>query len=480
MGETRTRDNIIFAAILILAVAGNMLTNKNSIIVDIFTIAYGLLILKFFKDDAFKDKLYFLTILFSLLSFTFLFKVKGRYDIYFYFLTVFVYLLYMLKDFRNYNIKELIKNKYVIFLLIFIAYMMMSLLWSADKKLAVKSILNYCIMISLMVVVIDYNRKPGNLEKTIKYIYSMIPAIAVIGLIEITGFRFNIRNHYIDENLYHLNPGFLKKIPTVFFYSPNNYGVFIVLAMTFLFAAMMYTTSRRKRIVSGVLYLMLQINLIFTTSRTAWISLFIIYVFGAVFFAVYKRKRELTWTLGVSLLTLAVFYLISLIPPMWPYYGKFYGTTVPQYGETGSTNVRFTLIVNILEGVILNGNFLGFGAGNVAIYLKNMNNTNGITNPHSLWFEILGDFGLPIFILFCIMYLFIMYELKNIYLKRSSGSLYIVSLLFCFFGFAFLSFAPSSVISFTSFWILMGLGLSAVNSGEEYGNENIDTGKLVP
>lgn len=473
-------ENIIFILFITLSVILNMLTNKNSPIIALFALFYGLLILKIFKDDSMKDKIYFLTILFSFLSFSFLVKIMGRYDLYFYFVSTFIYLVYMLKDFKKYNIKGILKNKYTKLYMTFIIYMVVSVLWSVDKSQAIKSIINYVFMISLLVVVVDYNVKPNNISKTIKYILYMIPGIVLMGLIEITGYRFNIRNHYIDENLYRLAPDFLMKIPTTLFYSPNNYAVFVVIVMTFLFVAILYCKKRYAKITYGILYLLLQINLIFSTSRTAWISLFIIYIFAAAVFLLLKKKVYLKKTFCIVLVTFVVFYAISLIPAMWAYYGKFYGTTAPQYGEVGSTNVRYTLVIDIVDGVVMKGHPLGFGAGNTSNFLKAVNNTNGITNPHSLWFEILGDFGIPMFILFIVLYLMIMYELQKLLYKKSSMNYYYTSLLFSFFGFILLSFAPSSVITFTPYWILMGLGLGAVNNKMEVSNENFNTDKLVP
>lgn len=473
-------ESIIFIGFIVLSIILNILTNKNSPVVGVFALFYGLLILKLFKEDSFKDKIYFLTILFSFLSFTFLLKVNGRYDIYFYFISTLVYLLLMVKDYKKYKMGSLFKNKYVKFLIAFVIYMAASVLWSIDKSQAIKSIFNYGLMISLLIVVVDYNIKSNNIAKTMKYILYVVPGIVLMGLIEITGYRFNIRNHYIDENLYRLAPDFLMKIPTTLFYSPNNYGVFIVLVMTFLFMAILYTKKKWLKITSGVLYLLLQINLIFTTSRTAWISLLIIYSFAAAVFLFFKKRNQFKKTLYFAAITIAIFYAISLIPFMGQYYGKMTATTMPQYGEIGSTNVRYTLIINIVDGVVMKGHPLGFGAGNTANFLKTFNNTNGITNAHSLWFEILGDFGIPMFILFAVFYLLIMYELLKKFLKESSLKVYAAALLFSFFGFAFLSFAPSSVITFTPFWILMGLGISTVNNTWEVSNENIDTLKLVP
>lgn len=474
-------QSLIFAVYIILAVVLNMLTNRDSLVVDAFALFYGILIIVLFRDDSFQDKIYFSAILFAFLSFTFLFKVMGRFDIYFYYISTFIYLLFMLKNIRDLDFRRLIRNNYFRFLLVFLAYMMLSIIWSMDRLLAIKSALNYILMISLLIVVVHYNLQKDNIRKTFRYILCILPGIALMGLVEITGYKFAIRNHYFDENLYRLAYDILKRIPTTIFYNPGNYGVFIVVAMTALFAAVMIFKKIWVKITCGVLYLAMLVNLVFTTSRTAWISLFIIYIFAGVVFLIYKKRKELKWTLSMAAGTLAVFYLLSLIPFMYPYYGKFYKeTNIPQFGETGSVNERYTLILDIVDGVVLKGNVIGFGVGNSSSYLKTVNNTNGITNPHSLWFEILGDFGLPIFFLFVIMYLSIMYKLLKLFKRGSPLYYYASSLLLCFFGFIFLSFAPSSVVTFTPYWIMMGIGISLVNNTLENNHESIDSAKLVP
>lgn len=476
-------SNILFTLYIIGAIAVNILTNGDSPVISIFALIYGALILVLFKEDSMRDKIYFSTILFAILSFSFMFKVVGRYDIYFYYISTFIYLLFMLKDYRSYDFKKIVKNKYFVFLLIFCAYMIVSVAWSEDKFQSLKSIINYIIMFSLMIVVIDYNVRSDNIKKTIKYFLYMLPGIVLMGLVEITGYRFNIRNHYIDENLYWLAPDFLKKIPTTLFYSPNNYGVFIVLAMIFIAVAFLCCKKRLEKILLSVLFLCLQINLIFTTSRTAWISLFIVYVFAFIYYMVCRKRAKAYKILCIALSTLAVFFLVYQIPEARPYYGKFETTFAkgngPKLGEAGSTNERYTLIVDIVDGVIFKGNVRGFGVGNTANYLKKMDNTNGITNPHSLWFEILGDFGVIIFILFCLTYLMIMLDLYKRYRGNNKLNYYIVSLIFSFFGFAFLSFAPSTVVSFTPYWILLGLGVSMIYCPWGENHEDFTASKLV-
>jgi len=265
--KDKNTQNIVLIVLLILSIALNMLTNRNSIVVDIFILFYGLLIVKLFKGDSFKDKLYFSTVLFGVVSFNFLIKVKGRYDIYFYYISVLMYLICMLKDYKQYNLKLIMKNNYFRFLMVFIIYMTTSILWSANRYLALKSAISYMIMISFLIVVVDYNARTGNILKTMRYLYYMLPGIILVGLVEITGNRFDLRNHYVDENLYRLSPEFLKKIPTTFFYSPNNYGVFIVLAMVFLFVAIIYSSSKKIKYVSGILYLLLQPFLLFAYTK---------------------------------------------------------------------------------------------------------------------------------------------------------------------------------------------------------------------
>lgn len=127
-----------------------------------------------------------------------------------------------------------------------------------------------------------------------------------------------------------------------------------------------------------------------------------------------------------------------------------------------------TTMIDITKGVVLEGHPQGFGVNNTGGYLKKLGNTHGIVNPHSLWFEVLGDFGIGIFLYFIFIYLNLLWDLLKVYresLKSApSGitSYTTLSLIAALGGFILTAFAPSSVISFPQMWLLFGLAATII------------------
>jgi teichuronic acid biosynthesis protein TuaE len=89
-------------------------------------------------------------------------------------------------------------------------------------------------------------------------------------------------------------------------------------------------------------------------------------------------------------------------------------------------------------------------------------------NPHSLWFEILGDFGLGIFLYFIFIYLNLLWDLLKVYRESLKSNPYgltsytTVSLIGVLGGFVLTAFAPSSVISFSQMWLFYGLAATII------------------
>lgn len=200
-----------------------------------------------------------------------------------------------------------------------------------------------------------------------------------------------------------------------------------------------------------------------------------------------KKKLIIKSTISL-ILVVGLFLGLSHIPQLGPYYGKFRELNVPtvehnghesnnneleatedegesiELGGTGSVNVRATLIVDVLEGVIKDKNYLGFGLGNTADYYRKLNNTGGIVDSHNWWIEILGDFGVIGLVLFLAFYASLFIK-KAILLKKDNvenKKYYILGILLIV-STSVLVFGPSSVYAFIPFWLVNSLAVSIIS-----------------
>ncbi|APQ95869.1 O-antigen ligase family protein [Clostridium botulinum] len=480
------QSKLMFIILSVLALL-NFFVFPDRIFIQIFTVGYLFIIYKKFAKNN-KDFLYYSTLLLAIVNFSMEIPLTTRYSIYYFYVTLFIYMMglidYCIKHRKNISIKKLFKNPYISFLIVFILYMIFTMFIAESKKLAVKYIYNFFIMVSLAIMMCFHNKNEKNLGLTFKFLKYLFAGILSLGILEICGISYGIRNHFVEWDPMAAQIEYVKHIPVTFFYNPNNYAVFLVLGMTALAISFLFSDNKKDKMVYSLLYFIAQINLIFTRSRTAWISIFLIILFCMGFYALKfkNNKRKILKLTQIFSVTVLVFVAISCIPSMKPYYGKFSTSkffhfkkndaTIEQpaivIGKKGSDNQRATLMYDVVHGVFYQKHYLGFGPGNIEKHIEKMNNTFGVFNVHSLWFEILGDFGILFFVYYTYVYLSII--IKNLFLyykniEYENPQLIISACLM--FGFIFLSFAPSSVMWYTPFWIVLGISINTINVNNE-------------
>jgi teichuronic acid biosynthesis protein TuaE len=485
MKFSMNKTMVIFTASLLLVLV-NIILFPKLFFIHIFVIFYLFVIYKRIASNT-REYLYLTTVLFALVSTNLVLPIGSRYAVYYFYISLFAYILnifYVIKK-NKILLKVNIKNKYFIFICIFLVYIIFSIFLAADKKIAIKSTINYLVMISFILMMIVENKKYQTLKRSFSFFTWIYTGIVLLGLLEVFGIKYGARNHYFDLGIFVEQYPFLKRVPEVFFYNPNNYAVLLILGMTAIFINRIFSDKNENKWLYNILFFISQINLIFTTSRTAWITIFIVYVVAFIFFLFKKNSKLANKSVKFGFVTLLIFVIFSFIPSMTPYYGKFNSTPIlkklnlynvgkptennnvlVKVGDEGSINERFTLIFDVVDGVITNKHYLGFGVGNIGNYIQSKDNTYGIYNVHNFWFEILGDFGIVIFLYVIYIYLNLIFDLirkskkYNNELKR-----YSYMMAFGLVAFIFLAFGPSSVITFEPFWVLIGISSAiAVNN----------------
>ncbi|MDA8226483.1 MAG: O-antigen ligase family protein [Desulfitobacterium hafniense] len=497
--DMKVRDNRrLYSVLYALFVAGNFLLAPKLLVLNLVALVLGLIIINKLSWGSKTELLYQFVLLFSVMDFTFNLPLMGRFNIYYlhialFMLTLILFTGYLKTYFKNrseYPIKRLFKHKYLLFLVIFIVYMVLSLTWAQNIKLGIKYMINYAIMICFLIAVYHFNRTPKQMKDSLKILLYSALIVLFIGLIEMTGIRIlQVRNIFIDMGWYVKGPQYLQTIPTVFFYNPNNYATYLVMLMSFIIPLIAFVKKSGLKWPLLVIQLVILWSLICSTSRTGWLTMMLTLVGFMLFFAFNREKAKALSSVKVGLLTLVIFYTLSMVPAMDVYYGKFNDTPIFNYltfgkkninqplfsfGEEGSTNQRYTIIVDIVKGVFVEGHIQGFGVANTQLYLASQGNTFGIVNPHSLWFEVLGDFGAFIFLYLIFIYLNMLWDLLKLYLESKKRASYgfsaylAVSLFAALGGFILTAFAPSSVISFTQMWLLYGLVVVFINRQKEF------------
>lgn len=473
-----------------------MIIDSKNIMNHIFAIINILIVGKVFKGE--KEKhFYLITMLFAIMSFTISIPLgKGldseQIDIYYIFL--FIYICKFVYDY----VRFIIKNKKLfdkinigkIILILFITWVVISFFIADNKIIAFKKMILYGIMISFVIMLINENKTKRDLNITLKFLSIVSIGIVIMGTLEIvTGIHIQPKTSYIMANLDFERLDFLKRVPTVFFYNPNNYG-FVISLILLGFISKIYFNKSRKNILFDLLIILLaQINLIFTRSRTSWITVIGALVFILVFFITTFEKKLIIKSMVSLFLIIGIFSGLSHIPQLGPYYGKMRELNIPsvehnkvegtnesskvenedesdsiELGGTGSVNVRATLIVDVVEGIIKEKNYLGFGLGNTTEYYRKLNNTGGIVDSHNWWVEILGDFGVVGFALFLAFYAALFIKKVILFKKdiKENKKYYVLGILLIV-STSVLVFGPSSVYAFIPFWLVNSLAISIIS-----------------
>lgn len=474
--------------IIILSLIANYIIFPSLIVVQLFAALYITLIYKKFVDGK-REFIYFSTLLFAIINFSLKIPVGSRYDIYYFYVTLFIYVVFLiynfLKKYKYLNFDLIKHNKYLVFIGVFILYMLFSFIIAQDKKLSIKYIFDFFIMLFLMIMVIYENKSKVKIHKSLIFLKYLYMGILFLGILEMFGIRYGVRNHFEEWDPIATQISYVKRIPVVFFYNPNNYAVFLVIGMTIIIAALLFTKNKYEKILYFILYLISQLNLIFTRSRTSWTTVFIVLLFMIAFYLLPRNRnmKNVKKLIVSAFVTMAVFVGISFIPNMQPFYGKITGSSLfsklnifnsqyqpnlqdqklLQLGKKGSDNERYTLIYDVVHGVVMKRHYLGFGAGNIENYIKSMNNTFGVLNVHSLWFEILGNFGIAIFLYTMYIYICIIKDpLKNYFNLDTELKKYSIMFSSNIFGIIFLSFGPSTIMWYPPFWISLGMSLAII------------------
>lgn len=476
-------NNIMLYIISALGILGLFIIDKSNIYNYIFALVYLYIIYKNF-NESYNKAFYYITLLFAIMSITLGVHLKKyigideQINIYYIYLLIYIVGLGV-KIVKN--IKENLKFKldYInILSIIFAGYTFLSFVLANDKKVALVELLYYGVMFSLVIMILNENKTEGEIKGTLKFLGFVSGGIVLMGLFKvITGIQLEPRSSYlaIGEPMSSIVAPF-NRIPTLFFYNPNNYAlvaVVILIAFSILF---IFDRRYDKRLIF-LMIVITEINIFFTRSRTGWIASIVTIALIFIILLIKKNWRQALMILTPIIIFAVLFRGFESVKNAGFLYDKLSEleeNTVDENGEVvegtnisigsnGSINVRVTLFVDVIEGVFKEKNLLGFGPGNINEYIEERDNTHRRYDPHSWWFEILGDFGVIGFLSFTLGYFLMALRFFIRYLLKKDSQEVPLLCLALLASLSMLVFSPSSVLRITPFWIIIALSLSTSN-----------------
>lgn len=350
---------------------------------------------------------------------------------------------------------------YLLLLLFWLGYSIISIAWSISKGDAIRNILFLIMGVLLIYFSTYYIDNEKDLRRLFVLWLTCFGALIIIGFWEhLTGNHFPISKHYNELR------SWLMFRPTGVFHNPNDYAAFLSISIPFGLAMYRYNRKILYRLLGIVFVLSAFYLIIETGSRANIIAVLLEIIFIFLFLMNINRKTKFILTVSILIIVLFLFFGNNISQ----YYDKIF-VEITSIGRQvdlmeGSMGVRINLIKNSLLFLYKTAGF-GVGAGNAEYYMADFSqyNTYGILNPHNWWLEILVNYGLLVFAGYLLFYFGIIFNLWKIFKKSLSKieKMICESLLVSLVGFFFASMSSSSILAFTPQWLLFAFALSFIN-----------------
>ena len=276
-----------------------------------------------------------------------------------------------------------------------------------------------------------------------------------------------VENYYEGQEV----PASIYYIATGIFYNPNDFC-----AMLCIFSPVFLYRQDKSRLKALSSYLAIASIFLILLNDDAWICI-ISLIIGLLIYAFFSRANVITYMM---------LFFTYFIPR---YFGKkiIDVINVLLYRCTGSevfnhsiciTNVENAISVQVENNANENGSMfyrlntyreglratfveskgLGLGPGGFPQYFGKIADTHHmIANPHSLWLEILSQYGVIVFMLFIIVLLLMVVKLIKFY--KYTHDLRCILIISMGVTLAFACFSPSNFLQNTYYWLPIGMGL---------------------
>lgn len=320
--------------------------------------------------------------------------------------------------------------------------------------------------------------------KMMKMIYIVLLIVALFEII--SGYHLPTSSIYeaVEKAGEPSELGGLNFLSTTIFYNPNDYAAFIS-----IFLPLFFKCYNLRSFIMNIIIIFNSVAILIRVD--AWISLFAVIISAAAYIVLGvitkgKKKRGYWIQRICTIISIVSAYKVGayiLNALRWVYVKLGYavgfindGTVVEitnttnigvtdvlvaQLGEdagASSGNVRLDTYFISIKEMFTDTFGLGYGPGNFEAYLNGLKeSTDLLSNPHSLWVEILVQYGVFIFVAYLMFLLYIYIKLIKIYLQNKSETVLAVILMDTAFVFAV--FSPSSFLEYPYQWIIIGISI---------------------
>lgn len=349
------------------------------------------------------------------------------------------------------GIKDFFKDKFSISVFIWIAIMLISIIYAKDKRLALSESVRFFTYVILFFIIKYEVHSKNILNRILNIVTLSLFLVDLIGVFEYLKGMGTIQSSGASS--------FLRIASTL--ENSNNLGALCVLLIFPYIMLCIKEKNKKKRIIYGTVSFLTFLNIMLSFSRNAWIGLFL----GALVFVV-TYNLKLIWGVG------ALGGISLLFPQI--------RNRVKDIGNISQNLSRITLW-QVAFLMIKDHPILGVGAGNYRTYYDQYINKVKFLgygayskfHPHNIYIKAqveLGIIGLVALISYLIILVFnvakFYNEVENYHYKYFYKGFLSSLIAFTAMNFIDNFFSAPKVISF--FWIII-----AVASSYKYNSQNI-------
>jgi teichuronic acid biosynthesis protein TuaE len=360
-----------------------------------------------------------------------------------------------------------VKNYFLVFAL-WLVYSGSYVLLVQDYIAYVRYSLFLLMGLSIVFFVTVYATGPEALNRIFQIWLLMFVFLVCLGLWE------NLTGHHLEVSRRSLADGpKLRFVPTGTYTITNRYASSLALGFPLLLSLM--TTARKKWLILLAIGLMFLTVYIVSETHSRLCLFAILLELAVAFCFFFSRRIKL---LFLSACCLGLIGLAALVPSaflqQYDLVKDHFASAVRQIeDQRASGKIRVNLFLNGLYFFRDSGG-LGLGAGNFNSYMEerpyfptsSKSHPENVVFPHNWWMELLTEYGLLIFCLYVLTFVFLFSRVVQTYraavdpVSRRIGQFLITALA----GFLIVCMAPGYFIAFMPQWLLIGMSLAYIAS----------------
>lgn len=345
----------------------------------------------------------------------------------------------------------------MLFLLFWLAYGGVSLLWASSIVDGIK----YLFLLGLGILFVFLAVFTFTSINRLLLVYGIWMLMTVF--LMMIGIVNHVAHFQLPTSTLYGSPEYKLSYPTSVFHNQNDFATFLTISFFFYLAAAKNSQNATVKTVT-ILLAFLAVYLIYLTESRASL-LGVIAGLGVYIFILLPK-----WLKKLAVICCTAIGLIGAIV----FFGKFMNLfsklfiasgSQPNYEVLSSNVARFNLLKNTMHYVVDTYGF-GVGAGNIPFYLKNkpIYNTNYVVEVHNWLAEIIGNFGIIVFLGYALMYFYLLYSLYKAYETRErKDRMLLEACMLALVGFLISSISPSTMINLYFHWVFIGFVIAVVS-----------------